>query len=69
MSIQSLDQANKVKGLGGNRYILLEDGNAFVFYTNPSAGLSSGVVGYCTAMYLLQMAVLKFFVVVVGLVQ
>lgn len=33
MSIHSLDLVNKVKGLEGNEYILLEHANAFVFYT------------------------------------
>lgn len=67
MSIQSLDQVSKVKGLESNKYILLQHANAFVFHT-IQIPLRDFLMesSCCTATYLLQMNVI---VVVVVLVQ
>lgn len=74
MSIQILDQVSKVKGLEGNKYILLQHANAFVFNTIqiPLQGflVEPGCWVLRCHIFVLQMDILKFFmVVVVVLVQ
>lgn len=66
MSIQSLDQVSKVKGLEGNNHILLQHANAFVFNTvQPPLQHFLMESSYCAATDLLQVNV----VVVAGLAQ